>query len=138
MSERPLEPVDERLFGRSLDEVSRSCAEAGLGKVAEMIEKRYAEVQLTLSRAVRACALDPNLLNVRLKAAVELTFHQLVIRRRVLAAADRLASDPRTLLSKIAWTCGFGSLRSMERNFSQLLGVTPSRYRRRASRKGER
>jgi AraC-like DNA-binding protein len=126
--------IDMRLFGRPLAEVAAACEAVGAGELFELVEQRYADLQLSLTTGVRVCAIDPNLANTRLKVATGLTFHQLLIRRRVRAAAGSLAAGNASSLEELARECGFGSLRSLERNFKGGLGVTPSRFRRLASR----
>jgi AraC family transcriptional regulator len=56
--------------------------------------------------------------------------HRYVVKRRVARAADLLTSTAMTI-EEIAVHCGFKDSIQMSRVFSQWVGVTPSRYRRR-------
>jgi AraC-like DNA-binding protein len=78
--------------------------------------------------ASRACGIERNHLNVRLRRATGLTFHRFLTRRRLLRAVELLHATDRDLLA-IALDSGFGSLSGFERNFARAFGTPPSRYR---------
>ena len=55
------------------------------------------------------------------------------IERLRVEAAQRLLSESRTPVKRIAQRCGFGSEETMRRSFLRLLEVTPQDYRARFS-----
>ena len=51
--------------------------------------------------------------------------------RRLYAAAGRLRDDPDASVGRVAMTCGYADQAHMSRDFSALLGESPTRYRAR-------
>lgn len=62
------------------------------------------------------------------KARTGIRFTEYVNRRRISEACYRIGNTEKSLLG-IACECGFSSLRSFNRNFSEIMGTTPGSYR---------
>ena len=125
------EELEVRLFHHPLARIYRVLDVCPpLARVCRLLEERHDDSDLTLSRAARECAIESSHLNHRLRTRTGWTFHQLLIRRRVLHAAGILETTEQDLPT-VAHRSGFGSVRSLHRNFRRLLGESPARYRRR-------
>lgn len=61
------------------------------------------------------------------KKCTGITFTEYVNRYRISEACSILLNNSQTIL-KTAYDCGFDSLRSFNRNFKSIMGVTPSSY----------
>ena len=61
------------------------------------------------------------------KKCTGISFTEYVNRYRITEACSLLQNDSQTIL-KTAYDCGFDSLRSFNRNFKNIVGVTPSVY----------
>lgn len=94
----------------------------------QLIESDYADSALTLAKAARVSGTDKNHLNVLLGQAVGFTFHQLLIRYRLLKAIAMMKNKNYSLL-EVALNNGFGSLNTFERNFRRLIGATPKQLK---------
>ena len=62
------------------------------------------------------------------KRAVGSSVGALLVRRRIQAAAD-LLTQTSVPVSRIAWRVGFSSAGYFSRKFTQMMGMSPSRYR---------
>ena len=60
---------------------------------------------------------------------IGITFTEYVNRYRINEACYILKNSSKTVL-EAAYDCGFGSLRSFNRNFKEVMGVTPSEFRK--------
>ena len=117
--------IEVRLFGRPLrDLIISLSADTRLKRAWEIIERDYADTDLSLSKVARAAGLFKDHLNVLIRKATGLTIHQLLIRYRLLQAVHLMRIAKCNTLD-IALDSGFGTLRSFERNFARLLGATP-------------
>lgn len=91
----------------------------------------HANETLGLERLAGVAHLSPHHFHRVFKAYAGLNVAAYVRRRRLILAADRLASTSRSVLA-IALDAGFGSHESFTRAFSALFGCTPSAYRERS------
>jgi transcriptional regulator GlxA family with amidase domain len=64
------------------------------------------------------------------RGATGYTPHKFLVQLRIEKAQDMIKSESSPLLVEIALECGFSSHAHLSRAFRQLLGVTPSEYRR--------
>ena len=60
--------------------------------------------------------------------AFKLSLPQIISRYRV-NYARKLLEDGKTSITEIALLSGFGSMRSFNRSFKEIVGVSPSEYR---------
>lgn len=126
-----VEDLEIRLFHRPLRRLYAPLViSRRLERLARLLEGCHSDPEMNLPRAARECAIESGCLNRRLRERTGWTFHQLLIRRRVLRAAELLGTTEADL-PVVAFRAGFGSVRSLHRNFFRLVGVTPARYRKR-------
>jgi AraC family transcriptional regulator len=128
------EELERKLFGQPLAGLTAKLRSSRrLKRCWQLIESHYEDPNLGLERAAKIAGISKNHLNVRLRLACDLTFHQLVIRYRLLRAIGAMARTNLTVL-EIALANGFGSLSSFERQFRAIIGETPQSSRERLSR----
>lgn len=121
--------VEKRLFGQTLAAmIAKLNYFRRLERVWLLIEREYGNPTLNLERAAREGGINKNHFNSLLQQASKLTFHQLLIRYRLLIATRMMKTKNYSLL-EVALESGFGSLNSFERNFRRLLGVTPREFK---------
>lgn len=131
----PRAALERRLFGGPLAELYGALSVSRrLSRLVSLLEEDHPRTDLSLSVAAHVCAMERSHLNACLRERTGWTFHRLLVRRRLLAAVERLATTRISVL-EIALDSGFGSVRSFERNFSQLLGESPGRFWRRWQRR---
>jgi AraC-like DNA-binding protein len=87
------------------------------------------ENDLTLEALARESGYSPIHFSRMFRAATGHTPHNYVLHLRVERARQLLA-EPSVSLAEIALECGFSSHSHMTRVFHQLVGMTPSAYRR--------
>lgn len=125
--------IEKALFGCSkMEFAAKLSADLRLERAWRIVESGYANPELRLSVARKEAGASSSSLNEHLKEACGLTFYQVVIRYRILAAAISLVTRRGKVLD-VALDAGFGSIESLERNFKKLLGVPPSRMRKKQS-----
>lgn len=128
--------IEKALFYQSLANLIAKLAYIRrLERMWQLIENEYADPALTLEKAAMASGINKNHLNVLLRETTNLTFHQLLIRYRVLKAVSMMRAKNYNLL-EIALHNGFGSLNTFERNFRCLLGTTPKDFKTRNGFRG--
>ncbi|HJP95843.1 MAG TPA: AraC family transcriptional regulator [Candidatus Saccharimonadales bacterium] len=99
-----------------------------LDRTWHFIEREYADPNLRLEKAAQASGISKNHLNVLLRRTTGFTFHQLLIRYRLLQALRRMRARNYSLF-EIALESGFSSSSVFGRNFRSLLGTTPKEIR---------
>ena len=120
--------LEKQLFGRQLDELERRLGYSSrLSRAFSIIETDFTNPKLSLDQASGFCGVEKNHLNFLLRRSSGATFHQLLLRYRVLKGAQLLSQDRSVI--EISFSCGFGSVRSLQRNFHRLLGVGACQYR---------
>jgi AraC-like DNA-binding protein len=122
--------IEIRLFLRPLSElVARLRYDRRLERAWEMLERDYSDSTLTLDDVALESGANKNHLNVLLRQATSLTFHQLLIRYRLARALEMMLTRNYNIL-EVALENGFGSMNTFERNFRVVLGTTPGEFRR--------
>lgn len=122
--------LEEKLFGQTLCELERRLSYSGrLSRAFSIIQTDFTNPRLNLAHASRICGAEKSYLNALLHRYSGATFHQLLVRYRVLKGARLLHEKNRTVL-ETAMSCGFGSVRTFNRNFRRLLGCGPCRFRK--------
>jgi len=84
--------------------------------------------ELTLDNVAKAVGWNSKKLSGMFKQKYDIKILDLISNIRVEHASVLLCSEENTI-SQIAIRCGFGSLRSFNRSFKAIMGVTPSQYR---------
>lgn len=123
-----IEEIEKALFRQRLSDVTASLTDRrSLERVWQSIQTGYAEADLNLQMVATASGISKNHLNSLLRRKTGFTFHQLVIRRRLLHAMTMMTKNSNIL--EIALESGFGTLNSFERNLRKVIGITPSGFR---------
>jgi AraC-like DNA-binding protein len=99
-----------------------------LERAWQLIERNYTDPELSLEIAAKASGANKNHLNVLFRQTTSFTFHQLLIRYRLLKAIEIMKVKNHSML-EIASRTGFGSLNTFERNFRKLIGTPPKRFK---------
>lgn len=121
--------VEKQLFGQTLSlTIAKLNYFRRLERAWHLIEREYGDPTLSLDRAAKEGGVNKNYFNSLLQQTSNLTFHQLLIRYRLLIAIRMMKTKNYSLL-EIALESGFGSLNSFERNFRRLFGVTPRDFK---------
>jgi AraC-like DNA-binding protein len=121
--------IEIKLFTQPLDDlVARLTYYRRLEKAWQLIEANYADTSLTLERAAKECGANKNHLNTLFRQTSGFTFHQFLIRYRLLNAIIMMKAKNYSLL-EIAVQTGFGSLSTFERNFRRIFDMTPREFK---------
>lgn len=99
-----------------------------LQKVQSLVEKHYAE-PIRLQQAAAVACLEKKYFSKFFRRQVGLGFSQWLAHFR-LQKAIQLLSTSDTGISDIAYTVGFQSIRTFERSFKRLTGMSPGEYRK--------
>lgn len=104
-------------------------------KIFRFVEETYAK-ECTLSRLAERISYHDVYLSRYFKKCTGLTFSEYANRYRVNEGAYILRNSQKKILD-VAYECGFDSLRSFNRNFKEIMGKTPSEYRKAVSDNNE-
>ncbi|MEZ5330524.1 MAG: helix-turn-helix transcriptional regulator [Thermoanaerobaculia bacterium] len=122
--------LEIEVFGEPRSRLAERCAcHAALARCWRLLERRHADPALDLGTAATACSVERSYLNRLLRQATGFTFHQLLIRWRVYRVALEVR-DPDRKIIDAAYDAGFRSLRSLQRNFQRVFGMTAQQYGR--------
>jgi len=102
-------------------------SDALLRDIFLFVEENF-HADCSLSRLSQTTSYHYVYLSRYFKQCTGLSFVDYVNQFRIEHACYLLRSSPLPVL-QIAYDCGFSSLRSFNRNFKQITGVTPSKYR---------
>lgn len=120
-------------LGRGIDhESGRGLVPRALARVADYVEANLAN-GLSLEAVAAVANLSPRHFLRLFKVSTGLSPHQYVIRARV-ERAKGLLLDSDLSLAGVASACGFAHQQHLTRHFTRLVGVSPGRYRRLATR----
>lgn len=95
--------------------------------ILEYIEKNYVS-ECSLKSLAEDLKYDYAYLSKYFIKNIKMPFNEYVNRRRISEACFLLNTTEKSVL-EISSECGFGSLRSLNRNFKEIMGVTPAEYR---------
>jgi AraC-like DNA-binding protein len=98
-----------------------------LERAMALVEGDYSDPTLTLGRAARTGGASKNHLNVLLRRRIGFTFHQLLVRYRLLRALPAIAAGGNKL--NVALDVGFGTVRSFQRSFASVFPTTSNRLK---------
>lgn len=105
---------------------------------AKQLEKMYTTLQyiaehfqepITVERAAAVAGYDKSHFCKQFRKTTGMTFHRYLNYYR-LSAACRLLSDAKLPMSVVAEQSGFPSQKNLSRLFQQILGMTPTQYRK--------
>ena len=92
------------------------------------IDEHYTE-DLTIDNLCRRFSVSRSLLCASFRRITGETVIQYVRKKRILAAEALIRRDPYASLSEVASAVGFSDPSSFFRNFTRLVGISPSRYK---------
>ena len=123
-----LADIETQLFGCSLQDIQRKICEAGLGRLWLVLEGGYSNPSLALETAARNACISPSRMNDLLRKACQLTFRQLLIRMRLLAAVQSLKDGPGARIEELATRVGFGDPSNFRRQFKRSVGCSAKAF----------
>ncbi len=97
-------------------------------QILEIIETSFRE-ELSVNKISALLYCDADILASQFKNATGTTITQYILRTRLLESAKLLMNCPTMPIERVAYNCGFKSMRSFFRNFKQLYGCTPKEFR---------
>lgn len=100
----------------------------GIAKASEYMDKNYFS-KITLENAAKQASLSPTYFHRLFSAVMGKTPREYLLECRLSAAKDMLLSAE-TLLTEVAYECGFGSQSYFNSVFRREMGMTPSEYRK--------
>jgi len=101
-----------------------------LGRVRQYVESHLSDGVTSSAAAVVAC-LEPSYFSCYFRQRVGIGFTQWV-RQRQIKTAQRLLEERDCVISEVAFTAGFRSVRTFERWFQRFVGVTPLDFKLRS------
>jgi AraC-like DNA-binding protein len=102
-----------------------------LRRIKAYVEQNFAET-ITLERAARVAGLEKKYLSALFHRKVGIAFKRWVSAVRIREAL-RLMAEADHSITDIAFTVGFGDIRTFERCFKRCLGATPREMKKRIS-----
>ena len=98
-------------------------------EVVKYINEHYTEEELELTAVAKAIGVHHVYLSRMFSDNAGMGFLKYLSLLKVGKAAEKLLSEPEKNISEIALSCGFGSIRSFNRQFYDIFGATPTEYR---------
>ncbi len=96
-------------------------------KLLDYISLHYAE-ELTLSSIAEVFGYEPHYLSRLISRCTQMNLRSIINSCRIESAKDKLKNSKS--ITDAALTCGFGSLRSFDRVFRELVGMSPGEWLR--------
>ena len=103
---------------------SRPLGKPQLHRIQVLVDANIAEA-LPITRLASELGMSPSHFNHRFKAALGITPHLFVLRRKMWKAAQLLAEESRSL-EEVAGQVGFSNMRHFRRQFRRHIGRRPS------------
>lgn len=101
-----------------------------LAKALRHMGKRFEET-IDLAELAAIGGVAPLRMSELFRSAIGVSFKKLLRQIRILAACERLASQPALSITQLAFEVGFGDLNYFERSFRSAIGETPRQFRQR-------
>ncbi len=98
-----------------------------MDKIVKFIEENYKET-CNLDLLSKKIGYNPSYVSNFFSKFVGITFNDYVCRFRISEAAYMLKNTNKTIAT-ICFECGFSSVRTFNRNFLKIMGLTPLEYR---------
>lgn len=116
------------IFDRSAEYTLRgNDREKLLPKIFEFVDTHFSG-ECSLSTLSEYTSYHYVYLSKYFKNCIGLSFTDYVNRYRINEACYRFRNDPKQTVIQTAYECGFSSLRTFNRNFRRIVGVSPSQY----------
>lgn len=100
------------------------------------IYEHYTEEELELMSVAKAIGVHPVYLSRIFSGNAGMGFLKYLSMLRTSKASEGLLREPDKTVSEIALGCGFGSIRSFNRQFYDIFGTTPTEYRQKSRNHG--
>ncbi|MBR2444258.1 MAG: helix-turn-helix transcriptional regulator [Clostridia bacterium] len=97
------------------------------GRILSFISQHYTE-QITAKDIAKELGYDHRYVTSLIKKGLHSTFRRLLNEYRVSHAQYLLTAEAKTI-SQVAYECGYDSLCSFNRNFKEIVGMTPREFR---------
>jgi AraC-like DNA-binding protein len=124
-----LEYLSFKIAERGITEQQdQSRAYATYEQCRRYIQEHFARLD-NLAQIAEECHIDPAYLCRLFRRFDEQTPHQVLIRRKMNHAAERLR-DPEALVKQVARELGFADAFAFSRTFKRVFGLAPDRFRR--------
>lgn len=98
-------------------------------EAVKYIYDHYSEEKIELSGVAKAIGVHPVYLSRVFSSNSGMGFSKYLAFLRTYNAAQMLLKEADKNISEIAFSCGFGSIRSFNRQFTNIFGISPSEYR---------
>ncbi|MBR2043657.1 MAG: helix-turn-helix domain-containing protein [Clostridia bacterium] len=98
-------------------------------EAVKYIYDHYGDEKIDLSCVAKAIGVHPVYLSRVFSGNSGMGFSKYLALIRTYKAAQMLIKERKKNISEIAFSCGFGSIRSFNRQFINILGLSPSEYR---------
>lgn len=93
------------------------------------IARNFKDEGLSLTSTAKAIAVHSVYLSRLFAQNAEVSFCKYLAMTRCIYAANLLLNEPDKTISEVALSCGFGSIRSFNRQFFDLFKTTPTEYK---------
>ncbi|MFN8058558.1 MAG: transcriptional regulator FtrA [Vicinamibacterales bacterium] len=103
--------------------------DSSLAPLLEWIQKRLAQ-HLPVAQLARRAAMSPRTFARRFREVTGTTPHRWIVHQRVLAAQQRLEAS-KDSVDRVAEVVGLRTAVTLRHHFAQILGTSPTAYRRR-------
>jgi AraC-like DNA-binding protein len=97
------------------------------GRILSFISMHYQE-NITVKDVAREMGYDHRYVTSLIKKGLDTTFRALLNEYRIQNAQYLLATEAKSI-AEIAYECGYDSLCSFNRNFKEIVGLTPKQFR---------
>ncbi len=99
-------------------------------EAVKYIYEHYTEEKTELSDVAREIGVHPVYLSRVFSSNSGMGFSKYLALIRTYKAAQMLLKESKKNISEVAFSCGFGSIRSFNRQFVDIFGVSPTEYRK--------
>lgn len=127
----PTGPMTERIERMGDDGMKRPADREFARRLWALVERHLSQGDLSVRALTQGMYVTRGQLNRRVKTVYGVTLQQLVIEIRLEKSRALLQEEPGTLISEVAYRCGFEDSASYSRAFRRAYGETPTDFRRR-------
>lgn len=98
-------------------------------EAVKYIYDHYSDENIDLNDVAKAIGIHPVYLSRVFSSNSGMGFSKYLALIRTYKSAQMLSNEKRMNISEIAFSCGFGSIRSFNRQFANIFGISPTEYR---------
>ncbi|HYM00335.1 MAG TPA: helix-turn-helix domain-containing protein [Blastocatellia bacterium] len=122
--------VQVGVLQQAVEEIEPKLRGGKLARIWKVMKANYADQSLSWTRVAREAGACPRHMNRTLVGACGLTFKQLLIRVRLLAAVEALSREQGVLINEVALRVGFSTVAAFRIQFKSKIGLNPEDVRR--------